>query len=264
MNALHKYPRTRHLEGSRLQAGDEDLKAVPLSALRGAHVVIEEKIDGANAALSFDAEGELWLQSRGHFLSGGGRERHFALFKTWAHTHRLALREALGARYVLYGEWVHAKHTIYYDALPHLFLEFDLLDKQTGAFLSTPERARVLAGAPVVSVPVLHEGAAPSLRGLEQLIAPSRYKSPDWAERLLETAAAEGLDPERVRRETDPSPLAEGLYLKHEQDGRVLGRYKFVRASFLAAVLDSESHWLTRPILPNALAPGVELFGAGA
>jgi hypothetical protein len=39
-------------------------------------------------------------------------------------------------------------------------------------------------------------------------------------------------------------------------------RYKFIRAGFLASVLDSGSHWLDRPILPNRLAPGIDLFGS--
>jgi hypothetical protein len=79
MTTLHKYPRTRHVEGSRLQPGDEDLDAVPFAELAGRHLVCEEKLDGANAGLSFDAGGRLWLQSRGHFLTGGVREKHFDL-----------------------------------------------------------------------------------------------------------------------------------------------------------------------------------------
>jgi hypothetical protein len=51
----------------------------------------------------------------------------------------------------------------------------------------------------------------------------------------------------------------EGLYVKVEQDGRVVDRLKYVRPDFLAAVLDSESHWQSRPILPNRLAPGAAL-----
>src|SRR5919204_4474294 len=110
---LHKYPRTLHLEGSRLQPGDEDLETVPFAELAGRFVVVEEKLDGANAGLSFDADGRLRLQSRGHFLTGGARERHFTLFKQWAHTHAARLRQALGSRYLLYGEWLYAQHTIF-------------------------------------------------------------------------------------------------------------------------------------------------------
>jgi hypothetical protein len=40
-----------------------------------------------------------------------------------------------------------------------------------------------------------------------------------------------------------------------------VGRYKFVRASFLTSVVESGSHWLKRPIVPNQLRPGVDLFG---
>src|SRR5262245_1610883 len=137
MTAIRKYPRTRHLEGSRLQPGDEDLDSAPFRAVRGRHLVVEEKLDGANAGLRFGPGGELLLQSRGHFLTGGHRERHFDLFKQWATTHAGALREALGDRYALYGEWLYAKHTIFYDRLPHYFLEFDVLDLQRDVFLST-------------------------------------------------------------------------------------------------------------------------------
>ncbi len=56
---IHKYPRTPHLEGSRLQPGDEDLDAAPFAKICGRHVVVEEKLDGANAAVSFAPDGTL-------------------------------------------------------------------------------------------------------------------------------------------------------------------------------------------------------------
>jgi hypothetical protein len=71
---IRKYPRTQHLEGSRLQAGDEDLDGVPFSAIARRPIVVEEKVDGANAAVSFDSRGAPLLQSRGHYLQGGARE----------------------------------------------------------------------------------------------------------------------------------------------------------------------------------------------
>ena len=76
-----KYPRTPHLEGSRLQPGDEDLSQIPFSEIAGRNLAVEEKCDGANSAVSFSADGELLLQSRGHYLTGGYRERHYALMK---------------------------------------------------------------------------------------------------------------------------------------------------------------------------------------
>ena len=53
----------------------------------------------------------------------------------------------------------------------------------------------------------------------------------------------------------------EGLYIKVEEQGQVVERYKFIRADFLTTMLDSGSHWLRRPIVPNQLGAGVDLFG---
>ncbi len=260
MFALQKYPRTAHVEGSRLQPGDEDLEGVPFARLAGRHLVIEEKLDGANAGLRFDATGKLHLQSRGHFLTGGPREKHFALFKQWGARVAHELWPILGPRYALFGEWLYAKHTVFYDELPHYFLEFDALDVEADEFLSTPRRRALLAGAPVVSVPVLHEGDCPP--EMAALIGASRFKGPHWRDHLNEAARTAGLTWERAWQETDSSELMEGLYVKIEEEGRVVERLKYVRAGFLTTVLDSGTHWLKRPIVPNRLAEGVQIFGS--
>jgi hypothetical protein len=251
--SLHKYPRTQHLHGSRLQPGDEDLDAVPLEALAGRYVVIEEKLDGANAGLSFDDTGKLWLQSRGHFLTGGTREKHWDLFKQWAHIHAYPLHDALGDAYVLFGEWLYARHTIFYDTLPAYFMEFDLLERATGEFLSTARRREVLAALPIQAVPVLFEGHCHDPREIPKWIERSRFKSNDWRTRLEQHATERGLDIEQLWRETDASDLMEGLYVKVEENGVVAARYKYIRASFLTTVFDSGTHWLRRPIVPNLL-----------
>ncbi|HUE76189.1 MAG TPA: RNA ligase family protein [Chloroflexota bacterium] len=258
---MYRYPRTVHIEHSRRQPGDENLAVEPFERLQGRHVVIEEKVDGANSGISFNATGEMRLQSRGHFLTGGPRERHFALFKTWAACHQRELFAALSSRYVLYGEWLYAKHTIFYDALSHYFLEFDVLDTESDRFLSTDHRRSLLGDAPIVSVPVLWEGTVESANRLSDLVGPSRFKMPGWREQLALLARSLGLNPEKVDRQTDQSDAMEGLYVKVEEKGEVVERYKLIRQSFLTNVLDSDSHWLDRPIVPNQLAVGVDIFG---
>lgn len=249
-----KYPRTPHLEGSRLQPGDQDLEAEPLEVLRGQYVVVEEKLDGANAGISVDETGRVRLQSRGHFLTGGARERHFDRFKQWAAIHGAELARLLDGGVVLYGEWLLAKHTIFYDALPQHFLEFDIRDAD-GTFWSTARRRAHLADAPFIApVPVLWQGVVEDPPALPRMVGPSLYKTARWRDALRDAAVAAGIDPERAARETDPSDDAEGLYVKVEDADRVLARYKWIRASFLTSVVDSGSHWLSRPILPNRLA----------
>jgi hypothetical protein len=258
IEAIHRYPRTHHLEGSRLQPGDHDLAQIALVTLRGAYCVIEEKLDGANAGISLGDDGRLRLQSRGHMLTGGAREKHWDLFKQWVHTHEAALAARLAPGMTLYGEWLFAKHTIFYDELPHYFMEFDIRDA-AGAFWSTARRAAHLAGSPVCSVPVIWRGVVDDPDALPALVAHSLYKSPGWRDRLRATSIELGLDPDRQRQETDPSDLAEGLYVKVEDASGVIARYKWVRHSFLTTVVESGSHWLARPIVPNQLAAGVDL-----
>ncbi len=256
--SIRKYPRTPHLEGSRLQPGDEDLSQVPFSEIAGRHIVIEEKIDGANTAVSFAPGGELLLQSRGHYLTGGYREKHYQLFKQWATIQRPLLWEALGARYILYGEWMYAKHTIYYDALPHYLMAFDLYDRETDRFLDTPGRCALTAGLPVCHVPVLGEGVFRRPEQVLRLLGDSRFITENHLLRLRETAERAGLDADLILRQTDPARTMEGLYIKVEEDGAVTRRVKFVRASFLQTVEASESHWLERPIIPNGLCRPVD------
>lgn len=98
---------------------DENLSQVPFSYIRGKHLVVEVKIDEADTAISFSEEGELLLQSRGHYLTGGYRVRHYNFMKQWANIHQDAFFDVPGTRYIMYGEWMYAKHTVYYDKLPH-------------------------------------------------------------------------------------------------------------------------------------------------
>ena len=262
-STLRKYPRTPHLEGSRLQSGDEDLSQILFSDIQGKHLVVEEKIDGANSAISFNEDGELLLQSRGHYLTGGYRERHYNLMKQWANVHQDAFFDVLGSRYILYGEWMYAKHSVYYDKLPHYFLEFDIFDRETGIFLDTHRRHTMLEDLPVISVPVLAEGAFQRKEQLISLLGDSCCISDAHIENLRATSEKLGLDPDRQCRETDGTKLMEGLYIKVEENGQVVDRLKYVRASFTQTVEVSKTHWLDRPIVPNGLAIPLDALFAG-
>lgn len=255
-----RYPRTVHLEGSRLQQGDKR-QCQRLAELSGQHAVIEEKIDGGNVGISFTPGGRLLLQSRGHYLLGGARERQFALLHQWAHTHEDVLLERLEDRYVMYGEWTFAKHSVWYDQLPHHFHEFDIWDRVDGCFLSTARRQALLHGAPVLSVPVLYEGEMPTqARCLWALVRHSLGKSAGWPQAFEQAVRRHGQDLALSWRQTDRDDRAEGLYIKIEDRERVRGRFKLVRPNFIQTILDSGSHHSRRPLLPNGLAPGADLF----
>ena len=218
---------------------------------------MEEKVDGANSAVSFGPAGELRLQSRGHYLTGGRGEVQFDLFKKWAHAHADVLRRKLRDRYVMFGDWLFAKHTLYYDDLPHLFIEFDLLDTVGMEFLDTPRRKELGKGLPVVSAPVLYEGRLQSMQELVGLLGQSHYIREGNVEALRKECSARGVEFERVLASTDVTLLMEGLYVKVEEGGVVRERAKFVRDDFQSR-FDDDVRWT--PIVRNRLRAGVDIF----
>ena len=258
---LLKFPRTAHIEGSRLQKGDEDCGHVPYASVAGRYIVIEEKLDGGNAGVSYTEGGEQLLQSRGHYLVGGGRERQFNLFKRWAAAHEQALLTSLEDRYICFGEWMYKKHSMFYDNLPAYFNEFDIWDRSREVFLSTRARAEVLGSAPVLAVPVLYKGPAPAkLVDLLNLITTSYAKTKNWREQFEKVVPREGFDIAKAWEMTDKSDLMEGLYIKVEEGGEVVDRFKIVRKDFTQAILDADVHHSAQPFIPNQLAPGVDIF----
>ena len=70
----------------------------------------------------------------------------------------------------------------------------------------------------------------------------------------------EGLDPARNVGHFEPTRAAEGLYIKIEEDGRVVERLKFVRPDFVQRIIDADQHWHSRPIVPNVLVPGADIY----
>jgi hypothetical protein len=161
----------------------------------------------------------------------------------------------------MYGEWLYAKHSLYYDALPHWFCEFDIWDRLQGCFLDTPRRHGLLADLPVVSVPVLYSGVAPRrFKDLLAMLAPSLARSVGWRQVFEQQVLRQQLELALCWQQTDGSDLAEGLYLKVEEGGKTVERYKFVRPDFVQTILDSGSHHSERPIVANGLREGVDIF----
>jgi ATP-dependent RNA circularization protein (DNA/RNA ligase family) len=171
-----KYPRTPHLFGSRGTDDDKHLgEAESLRFLAGPSLIVEEKLDGTNVGIHFSPDGTMALQCRGHLITEGMHPQ-YDLFKQWAAVKRTVFEETLEDRFILFGEWVYARHSVHYRRLPHYFFEFDIYDKERGVFLSLERRLDLLEGTGLHTVPVLHFGALDRER-LATLIGPSRFDS---------------------------------------------------------------------------------------
>ncbi|KAJ6541759.1 ATP dependent DNA ligase [Mycena capillaripes] len=224
---VYKFPRTPHLINLGAATADDVFADAAALMGQGGHVVITEKVDGANMGFWLDADRELRVQNRSHYVTPATHEQ-FKKLGLWIDDHRHELMRVLGrdahfpSRYILYGEWLAVTHSIPYARLPDRFMAFDLYDRSTDSWADRGTLAALLVGTGIQMVPVLYEGLLPEeaeLRSMVQL--PSKF----WDGRI------------------------EGIYVKFEKDGQVVSRGKVVRADFIAG----NEHWTKGNLRVNEL-----------
>lgn len=156
---INKFPRTTHLINLGAVTSDDIVKDDWKEDLMG-QIIIEEKIDGANMGFSLDYDRNIQVQNRSHYVNYSDHAQ-FKPLKIWLErnsetvTRLLDLDSKFPERYVLYGEWVAAKHSIHYETLPDYFLAFDFFDRKTQTFTSREYLARMLEGTGISQVPLI-------------------------------------------------------------------------------------------------------------
>ena len=236
-----KYPRTPHLFGSKGTDDDKHLdqkKSVAL--ISDPSLIVEEKLDGTNVGIHFTSKRGLVLQCRGHEITEGMHPQ-YDLFKQWTSVKRNVFEEMLQDRYILYGEWLYAKHSVHYRALSHYFFEFDIYDKKVEKFLDLVSRLNILGDTGIQTVPVIRRGKI-SQETLSHLIGHSAFDA--------------SFDNPITGR---PDNRMEGLYVRTEADGFVTARAKFVRPEFVEKIKQSE-HWQYQAMIPNQLGEGIDIW----
>lgn len=254
-----KYPRTDHLEGSKqldlhFSLFSKDKEQIPFHSLKE-NIFIEEKMDGIGLGVGF-TDGQYYIQHRGHiYYSTDDNVPYFIKdFSLWILEHEEILYTCLENKYCLFGEWLQYKHTIFYNSLPSLFLEYDIYSKEENIFLSTPERQKLLKPFPqlhsVHVIDCLNSLDLKSLISLGKEIQYSIGKNEYWMQDLEKLCHQKNLDFQVVLQNTLKDNLFEGFYIKTENERAVTGRYKWIRKSFIDNILNSD-HWKKRPIIEN-------------
>ena len=237
-----KYPRTPHLFGSKGTDDDKHMGAKESRAfISDPSLIVEEKLDGTNVGIHFTSGGRMVLQCRGHEITEGMHPQ-YDLFKQWTAVKRDTLERMLEDRFILYGEWLYARHSVYYRELPHYFFEFDIWDKDAAAFLDLDTRLGMLDGTGLQTVPVVHRGPLAKEDQLWSLIGASAYGA------AFDNPLSGLAD-----------NFMEGLYLRTEANGRVTARAKTVRPEFVEKIKQSE-HWQHQQMVPNELALGADIW----
>lgn len=223
MTTFFRFPHTPHLAWLSPDSPREDkvFSAAEAAAFLCAEVVLEEKVDGANVGISVDAAGEIQVQNRGQYLSPPFTGQ-FVRLNSWLAQREEAIFDALGEHLMLFGEWTAAVHSLGYSRLPDYFLLFDVYDRQAKKFWSTSRRS-VLAEQ--LNLRVIHcvgDGTY-SLSTLKKMVLdmPSAYVSVG---------------------------VAEGIYLRREDESWLLERAKLVHPDFVQNIGE---HWRRRILTLN-------------
>jgi ATP-dependent RNA circularization protein (DNA/RNA ligase family) len=215
-----KFPSTPHLImlGGNSVRDDKVLSPENREAFLKNILIVEEKIDGANLGISFNAQGSLILQNRGSILSPP-YSGQWKKLEGWLPPRLEILFDHLFDRYILFGEWCFAKHSVKYSRLPDYFLGFDIFDKENCQFFSLKRRNRTFEQMDISSVPFIRKGIF-TLPQLEALMGRSCF------------------GPEQ----------GEGIYLRYDEERWLKQRAKIVKAKFIQNI---DIHWTRKTIIQN-------------
>lgn len=223
-NDFYKFPSTPHLAllGDVVVRGDKVMSESERNDFLRHELMVEEKVDGANLGISFDTSGNIRVQNRGAYLHLPSSGQWKKLFE-WLAPKTDVLFEQLTDRYILFGEWCYAQHSVNYDRLPDWFLVFDVFDKRNSRFLSCSRRDTIIRALGIAQVPMIKRGHF-SLSELSKLLSQSCLSDKP----------------------------AEGLYFRFDKGDWLVQRAKLVRPAFIQSV---GQHWSRSDIKVNRLRP---------
>lgn len=216
-----KYPRTPHLPFSPGGTSD-DRRIASAEKFLFTDLVLTEKMDGSNVCLETRA-----CFARTHAVKPG--HESFSAFKALHATVQSLIPEGTQ----VFGEWLYAKHSIAYDALPSYLMVFgvrDLVTKQWASWRAVEWWAEKLG---VSTTPVL---------------AKENWLNREWKIRELVES--------HVRLPSRCGGLREGAVLRSAgpfaDDAFETSVAKWVRAEHV----QTDTHWKNAPIVRNKLLMG--------
>lgn len=201
----------------KLVAQDDEVRAI----LNG-NVIIEEKLDGANAGIIRHKSG-FSLQKRGS-LVGQSEHAQFQFFHSWSNRDAYDRIMSVPEGILIYGELMFAVHTIYYDKLPDWFIVFDVLNVKTNKWMNRSERDVFCERHGFSQVP---------------LIASGNFLKTELSS-LIPDISAYGPDP------------AEGIVIKRYTK-KEYNRIKLVKPEFVKRLNDEDEHWSHKELKRNVL-----------
>lgn len=229
-----KFPRTHHIfdagrakgvKGTGVTRDDLLLSDDEIDKFLNVELIIQEKLDGANLGVMIDEDYQVIYKNRSHYVTYE-TSTQFKGLKAWQENHSGELYMILKPnRYILYGEWCWAKHSIYYDRLPDYFVAFDVFDKKENKFLSQAKLQEFLAETTIPIVPTICKQSFATKKELVNKLL-----------ELLDTKSAYNDEP------------VEGVVLRVDNGDYFDRRCKLVRPDFIQGI---EEHWSKKELVRN-------------
>lgn len=218
-----KYPRMLRLplekerRSSKRYATDTDIKE-----LLSCEVVIDEKLD--DSAVSFSKEGNdiVAYGKRNEIMRNGvlkNRTKPYILLDKW-YWENIENLQQIPDGYTMFGAWMYAKHTVFYDKLPDYWLFFDIFNGKEFIFL-TDEWSDIAEKVDLLAVPSLEIGEL-TIADLKKI---AQKQKSVYGDRM------------------------EGFVVKNYEKQIFM---KFVKKTFDIDLEESE-HWLKQPLEINKL-----------
>lgn len=136
---------------------------------KGDHIIVQEKIDGSNFSIKYDAERDVVAAfSRKEELEVGNNLRG-----AWEWSQKLdkeLIKKILGNNYVLFGEWL-VRHTINYpaDKYQNAYF-FDVYDTERETYLDQNDVKNIVDKLGLNYVPVFYDGEFVSWEHLMEFV----------------------------------------------------------------------------------------------
>lgn len=164
----------------------ERLKEKYMSAFnKGEHIVIQEKLDGANSAICYDAEtGSLVAFSRRQRLTEDNNLQGFYVYVLTLDPVKWADVTSNG-RYIVFGEWL-VKHTIKYpDTLMRQFYVFDVWDTEVEQYVPWFLTHQIAQALGLKTVPIFYDGEFTSWEDLYTFVGRTEMQAEPTGEGIV-------------------------------------------------------------------------------
>lgn len=198
------------------------LSEAEVKVLLNGHTIFEEKVDGGVVGLAWNGERHLAI-GKHSMINYSDNSKKFYGLNSWIYQNYEKIQK-IPRGWIIFGEWLRARHNISYDNLPDYFVAFDIWDGHR--YLELQSRSEFLYRLGFAEVPFIYAGTDLDVEDVLCIV--------------------NGLSVSNRSRFSN-SETMEGIVLKN-YDKQLYGKY--VRREFMESI---EENWLKLPLVENKL-----------